>query len=185
MLKNRLLEIFEWNINIDVLAINHCLYKLMLKVTWPGRIMWQATRKAPQYPVPCARQTETEPPFVVEWRLLHSFQYGLLYAHRTQSSSQSNITTSVFLNEWWVSLQCKYIAETWALLVPLRRCWSRQVRRDCLVSILQKLDDLKLYLLIWLISSLPFYNSLSTLCCLLLGWAVSWQCLVSELNHLH
>ena len=40
---NRLLELFEWN--IDVSGINHGLHQLMLKVTWPRRITWQATRK--------------------------------------------------------------------------------------------------------------------------------------------
>ena len=52
----------------------------MLKITWPGRITWRTTRRASQYPVPCVGQTETEPPFAVEWRLLHAFPYGFLYA---------------------------------------------------------------------------------------------------------
>ena len=47
----------------------------MLKVMWPWQITWQPTRKAPQYPAPCVRQTKTEFPFAVEWRLLHPFPY--------------------------------------------------------------------------------------------------------------
>ena len=64
----------------NVSAINHGLHQLMLEVTWPGQITWQATRKAPQHPVPCVGQSESEPPFAVERRLLHPFPYGLLYA---------------------------------------------------------------------------------------------------------
>ena len=40
-------------------------HRIMLKITWPGRITWQATRKLPHYLVPCVGQTETEPPFAI------------------------------------------------------------------------------------------------------------------------
>ena len=120
---NHLLEIFDWN--IDTSAINHDLHQLILKddesasvYTWShvlDKLKWS-------HPLRLSEGCST---------LSHMTSF---MPHWTQSSSRSSITTSVFLKEWQVSLQCRHTAEIWASLDPLWRCWSRRARRDCLVS---------------------------------------------------